>query len=251
MRSNLFLTRSNVSLISLSIVCAMFSSTAVADPAVTQTKTRPANAKFVVFSADEDTELAAPLFKILRGKDKFERILKANSLKKAVASEADVLILVLPRATPLELDSSIIQALKKKKLIGFGAGAASLFGSLGLEIQPKACESFGPAPPDIFMTRSTLLGNPKSTAAFPILMPDAAAARGDAKLNSTAMFIPPDSPEASIVDVIARCTGDSNYAPIVRQKNCLWFGIPHPASRWSEAYSGLVRDACRALHEAD
>ena len=63
------------------------------------------------------------------------------------------------------------------------------------------------------------------------------------------MFLPPSKEKPSVVDVIARWTSDANYAPIVRQGNCVLIGIPVPSTRWTEAYGELIREMCLALHE--
>ena len=61
-----------------------------------------------------------------------------ESLKRAVASGAEVLVIVLPRSRDPYSDD-LIEGLKKKKVIGIGYGAAQLFGQLELEINGGAC----------------------------------------------------------------------------------------------------------------
>jgi hypothetical protein len=69
------------------------------------------------------------------------------------------------------------------------------------------------------------------------------------KIDNFAMFLPPHDPNAADVDAIARWTADPNYAPIVRQGNCILIGIPAPATEWTPAYADLIRETCLALHQ--
>jgi len=63
-----------------------------------------------------------------------------------------------------------------------------------------------------------------------------------------AVFLPRATPLDS-VDVIARWCNDPDYAPIVRQGNCVLIGIPVPANSWTTAYADLICQIGSALHD--
>jgi len=231
----------------LPVVASVLSQLAAADPAESKTGAQQSVvARFVVYSSERDAELRSSLLRVLRGDDKVARIAKADTIEKATESEADVLILVMPDPDLPKLEPKTLDALKKRKLVGIGSGAARLFGKIGLEINLGACAHFGNAPPSIKITRSDLLGDPKSTRPVPVLKE---APADKARHDNFAVFLPPRGPNASFVDVIARWSDQPNYAPIVRQGNCILIGVPVPATRWTGAYANLIRDLCKALHE--
>jgi hypothetical protein len=207
-----------------------------------------AKPKFIIYSAAEDAELAASMIKIVfRAGNKTERILKADSIAKAVASDAEVLILVMPGDVQPTYEPKILELLKKRKVIGIGPDAARLFGKLGLEIHFAKCDQFGPAPPDVQISKSRLLGLPKSTDAIPVYLESEDAGAAFRKPNNFGMLIPPESADAAVVDVIARFVEDSNYAPIVRQGNFVLIGLPASATQWTDGYSAIVQETSAAL----
>ena len=205
---------------------------------------KPVKPKFVVFATRQDADLRSSLFRILRGNDEVARFDKANTIAEAVESEADVLVLVMPKRTSPELGETILEELKKRKIIGIGYGAAQLFGRLGLEIKGGACAHFRGTPPIITVVKSELLGAPKNSEPLKVLRDETEAGRN---VDIFAMFLPPHGPNPS-VDALARWNRDANYAPIVRQGNFVLVGIPIPATEWAPSYADLVRDTSIALH---
>ena len=221
-------------------------SLSAADPD-TERKTVPP--RFVVYASEADTEFGSSLFRALYSNGKRERFVKAQTIEQAVESEADVLILVLPAREVPRLKEGTLESLKKRKIVGVGYGAAQLFGQLGLEINGGACMHSVQGPPSLTICKSDLLGEAKLTEPLLALRETAIAEPNAVKLDLFAVFIPPRGSKASIVDAIARWTTDMNYAPIVRQGNCILVGIPAPATQWTPAYADLIREACLALQE--
>ena len=173
------------------------------------------------------------------------RITKADTIEKAVESKVDVLVLIMMGRKIPELAPKTIEALKTRKVVGIGEGAAVLFGKLGLEINIENGASSGNLPPPVRICRSALLGDPKSIEPVPVCL----EASGDEELANFALFMPPAGSNASIVDVIARWANDSNYAPIARQGNCILIAAPVPATQWTDPYARLIKDVCQALEE--
>lgn len=217
------------------------------NPAEAAEEQRPSRPSFVVYAAPEDTELATSLFRVLRGKDKVTRLAKAESIEQALATEADVLVLAIPGRTPLKLEKETLEALKQRKIVGVGEGAARLFGQMGLQICDDACAHGISLPATINVTSSELLGPPKKTGPLPALRQPPEVDLDIKQFNILAMFIPQKSPDASVVDVIARWAKDPLYAPIVRQGNCVLIGLPVPTSLWTPEYVDIVNAVCLEL----
>jgi len=231
--------------LSLFVVLIPFLSTSAGDSAEEPKQLAP---KFVVYAAEEDAEFRLSLFRILRGDDKVAKFAMASTIKEAVASKADVLVLVLPKRGLPSIEENTLKALKKRKIIGIGSGAAQLFGKLGLEINYGACATSPEGPGLLTISKSQLLGKPTNPKPIPVLdeVDDASPNADDVEI--IALFIPPKGENASTVDVVARWTSHPNYAPIVRQGNCVLIGIPFPATQWTTPYSDMIREMCQALH---
>ena len=112
-----------------------------ADPA---TEGKVVSRKFVVYASKADAEFGSSLFRVLRGKGDRARFDKAETIEQAVVSEADVLVMVMPKR-----EKWILESLKKRKIIGIGYGAAQLFGQLGLAINGGACAHGVEMPPSL------------------------------------------------------------------------------------------------------
>lgn len=210
---------------------------------------KPATARFVVYAAEEDSELGSSLFRVLRGDEKVSRFAKADTLKKAIESESDVLVLVLPKRELPKLDKTVLDALKKRKIVGIGYGAAQLFGQLGLEINGGNCAHGVQGLPSVIVPKSELLGEPKTEEPIQVFRDDDEPPPNADRLDTFAVFLPPGKGSLSGIDPIARWHTDSNYAPIVRQGNCVLVGVPGPATRWTAEFADLIRQTCLALNE--
>lgn len=226
-------------------------------PAVAQESTKPAKQQaqrpiYVVYAAEEDAEVASSLRRVLRDtKGKPTRIGKADSIRAASESAADVAMLVMTKLNKVPaIDKDVLAALKKHKIVGIGTGAAQVFGQLGLEINRGALMHGMTPPATLKITNSTLLGKPVVQKPIPLFIdtPDAIEL-GAREVEFCAMFAHPRGKDAAVVDVIARWNEDANYAPIVRQGNCILIGIPASATVWSAPYSELIRNTCLALHK--
>jgi hypothetical protein len=235
--------------VGLSIVILVPAASLLVSDSFAQDKTvRP---KFVVYASEEDAEFRSSLFTVLRGKGERSRIDKAETMEQALASEADVLVLVLLHRDLPKLSKETLEALRSRKIVGIGYGAAQLFGQLGLEINGGQCAHGVQAPARLTIGTSELLGEPKDAEPLLVLQAAASAAQDANKLDLFAVFLPPRGSNASVVDVIARWTTDLNYAPIVRQGNCVLIGIAVPATGWTKPYADLVCQVSLALHDRE
>jgi len=195
--------------------------------------------EFGVFVASRDAEIAASIKKVIVGDKTFPLAVIFDSLEEAVASEAEVLVLVIPRSRKSYPEKTIAN-LKQRKVLGIGYGSAQIFAKLGLEINGGACAHFGKRVPDVKVKGSPFLG--KKRAAKTIT-----PYKENVQSDNFGMFIPAHSELLKFVDVIARFVRNENYAPIVRQNNHVMVGLSAPSSTWSDEYQTLIRDVSIAL----
>jgi hypothetical protein len=164
----------------LIVILARVASLSAADPIAEDKTVRP---KFVVYASEADAEFGSSLFRVLRGKGERARFDIAETIEQAVASVADVLVLVLPKRELPKLEIGTLESLKNRKTIGIGIGAAQLFGQLGLEINGGACAHGVKAPPSLTIGKSELLGEPKNAEPCPVLQEAAETIADDAKVD--------------------------------------------------------------------
>ena len=238
----------------LTIAVAFMNRAAVAQTPGAQSDRKAAHPAFVIYSPEEDAAVASSLLRVLRASDgKPTRIAKAESIRAASESDANVVILVMTRLSKVpEIEKDVLVALKRRKIIGIGSGAAQVFGRLGLEINSGNLVHGLVPPASLQLTKSVLLGKPSAKEPIPLFTENADAIELETReAEFCAMFAHPRGKDAAIVDVIARWAQDPNYAPVVRQGNCILIGIPAPATVWSAPYSELVGKACFALCDRD
>jgi hypothetical protein len=108
-------------------------------PSADQKAGNQPTAKYVVYAAPKKPSWGPDLVRMLRGKYGTASAVEVDTIEKAIASTAEVLILVLPDDAPQPLSTKSLDTLKQRKIIGIGKGAAELFGEMGLEIEPDQC----------------------------------------------------------------------------------------------------------------
>ena len=194
---------------------------------------------FGVFAEAGDEQIGKSLSGIINDGETKYSLATFGSLKDAVESDAQVLILLMSR-TRMPYPEEIVRGLKRKKVIGVGYGAAQAFGQLGLEIHGRACAHFGNRLPNIRLQKSVLLGKTWEAK-------DITPYRGSPASDNFGMFIPQFSDMRRFVDVIAHIAHDDNYAPVVRQNNYVMIGLSAGPQSWSDNYRALVRDVAVAL----
>ena len=214
--------------------------------------------KFVIVAprSGANAKLGASLYRVLLGNSQRARLERAETIDQAVKSKADVIVLAMASGVLPELEMETLQALKERKVVGIGLGAAKLFGQLGLEINEGQCADGTELPPTLMVTKSELLGAPKTVEPLLVFKETAGVIpqvtdEGERLRNLFAVFQPAREETFSAVDVVARWSSAPNYAPIVRQGNCVLIGISSPATQWSESYTAFVSEICLALHQRE
>jgi len=191
----------------------------------------------------EDSTSARALTDLLH--DREHRAVQVSDLKEALESNAGVLVLWLPGRDVSSVDTATLNALRKRRVIAIGYGAAMLFERLGLEVNGRACAHNPSDPsPRIRLEQNSLVD--KEMAQREIVafrLPPDMSPNAD---YDFAMYIPAKSHLRSVVEVIGRWShnhrGSGNYAPIVRQGNYLMVGFAAPVEAWTAEYKNLFRE---------
>ncbi len=202
----------------------------------------PGNAAFMIFQSPANQAAIEPLRATLTGGSNLA-VDTARTLDVAIASSAEVLILLLTNNRAVALVDDQITRLQNRKVIGIGYGAARVFAQLGLEINDGACAHYG-------TMSMRLLVEPNRLAHLPGLGDPAGIPHGDATgpVDHVGLHIPKTSQLVDVVDVIARVQFDLNYALIVRQGHHILIGLASPPEAWTPAYADLFRAIAHALH---
>jgi hypothetical protein len=152
---------SKVCLISVAAIVALIALEGDAQSADPKVANQPL-AKYVVYAAPKKPAWGPDVVRILRGKYGAASAVEADEIEKAIASPAEVLILVLPDEASPPLTTKSRDTLKKRKIIGIGQGAGQVFDQMGLEIGVE--QSAGNSDSRLTVTNSILFDNPKSVA---------------------------------------------------------------------------------------
>ncbi len=196
---------------------------------------------FALYVSPRDEKVVDEFRKILQRDNPNVSLVVTTSLPKLVATDAEVLVMVMPEYNERPSEK-LIEELKKHKTIGVGYGSAQMFGHMGLSLDRAA--HFGKYKMDIRLESNKTLR--KRISKQPIT-PYAS----DVESNDFGMHIPVTSDLMPFVDVIARFVGNDNYAPIARQADCIIFGMSTPPSVWSEEYRALFGQVAMALFESE
>jgi len=200
------------------------------------------DAAFVIFQSPANRAAMGQLRAVLiNGSDR--TVDAAQTIDAAIASTAEVLILVLAEDRVAVLTGEQITRLQNRKVIGVGYGAAIVFAQLGLEINAGACAHFG-------AMSMQLSVEPNQLAQLPGLGDPAGIPHGNATgpVDHVGLHIPRPSQLVGVVDVIARAQSDPNYALIARQGHHILIGLDSPPDGWTPAYADLFRAIAHALH---
>ena len=186
-------------------------------------------------------EQAAQFADVLKQSENALKTRVYATLEEAIHSDTESLVIAMGRSRQ-PFSDELVAAAKQKKIIGVGYGAAQLFGKLGLEINGDACAHFGAAAPQIQVRKNRLLG---ADVELEEITPNVEPTPAD----NFGMYVPERSDHAFVVDVIARISKDTNYAPIVAQNNYVMIGLSATPTAWSLEYRSLFSDVVAALHK--
>ena len=167
-----------------------------------------------------------------------------DSVEGAVSSNARVLVLHLsrkPRNDP-PLESQTLKALRARKVIGIGRGAAQLFGQMDLEIcSDRTCDYSAIREPELIAQ-----ADGKSPTTFVACRRPVVDGSRPPLDDHIAVFAPAWD-EASAIEVIARLKLNLNYGSIVRQDNHTLVGISGPPQTWTQTFRELFTRVAREV----
>ena len=200
--------------------------------------------ELTILAPDETSADADVLSKILRP-DSPGGVQVVRTVQQAINSKSEVLVFFMGRWAP-RLDAKAIAALRERKIIGIGSGAAELFGALGLEINGDACVT-GPRDRSPEVRIETGIGGSrhKGRKFVAFRLDEDQPLRG--RDYNLAMFLPRKDEATNFVDTIARRSDDANYAPIVKQGNQVLVGLAAPPATWTPEYKSFFVDMANAL----
>ncbi|MBD3672638.1 MAG: hypothetical protein HUJ26_03835 [Planctomycetaceae bacterium] len=194
---------------------------------------------FGVYSSYVDKTYATALIASLKEISDDIPVVLFDSLETATQSEADVLVIAMPRRGE-KYSEDLLDALKHKKVIAIDYGAAQLFEHLGLEIKDGACAHFGNQAINIVMNQNQFL---KVDSGQPAITPYANPSPGD----NFGVYAPEKSNLAYATDVIARLENDPAYTPLIRQGNYVLSGLSCHPKTWSDDYHKLFQSIAFTL----
>ena len=214
---------------------------------------------FAVLAPASDSKSLNTLAEILAGSGDGSAVVKAETIDEAILSDAEVLVLVLPRERrPIENRDEVLSALRNRKIIGVGRGSAQLFGRLGLEIHSDfTLDDSLNRTPSINVEKTSALWQTSLQESFvayelpPVSDPNATQKNGAPVYvdDNIAMFIPEWSHHCSVVDVIARWVAPrETHAPIVRQGNHTLVGLAAPVVSWTPQYRVFFHDLAMSVY---
>jgi hypothetical protein len=138
------------------------------------------------------------------------------------------------------LDGLTLEPLKGRRIIGVGGEAARLFGRLGLEIRDGKAMTFPESKASVVLQRSLLL--PADAAGSSVV-----AFTGERSWDCEGLHLPPTSEHLGPVEVVARWGSSATHAPIARQQNYVFWGIPADAASWTPEFRQTFRNVAMAL----
>ena len=207
-----------------------------------------ATERFTVFAPGWDDAAISQLTAVLSADEKSDSVNVVAKLSDVTADDRDVVFLILDSKAFSVVGDYSPTALKNRKIIGIGYGAAKIFGELDLAINWGVCAHGVHGPPRIVLQPNKLLddstdGNSLAVFDPPVLDPE--NFHNDLFFG---VYVGDKKPQRrDLVDVIALQTADKNYAPIVRQGNKVLACIDAPADKWSEALRKLMKEIATSL----
>jgi len=197
-------------------------------------------ASYALFAPGQSEKSISALAALFTPEGKNASLISVKTLPEAIASKTDILVLAMNESDFIALGPFDADALKKRKIIGIGFGAAKLFGKAGLKLSAGNC-AHGFDPRIQVQDNATTLkeGFDKDFGVYgpnsPIYPP------GDVDYMPFGIYLGDKHPEIRPgLDVIARFSGDAEYTPVVRQGNAILIGFNPHAEDWSPQFRTLV-----------
>jgi hypothetical protein len=203
---------------------------------------------YAIFAPGQSEKTTTALADLFSKQSPSASIRMVKTLPEAIASEADVAVLALSLAQFNALGPYDADALKQRKVIGIGFGAAKLFGEVGLKLSWGNC-AHG-MEPRIFVEENASIAKDGFDKTFGVYAANAKwHPSQDVEVMPFGIYLGDAHPGIRPgLDVIARFAGDRQYSPVIRQGNTILVGFSPQAEDFSELFGNLLGKAALSLN---
>ena len=195
---------------------------------------------YALFAPAQSEKSTSALKDLFTNDGKSASLTPVKTLSDAIASQADILVLAMNVSDFNGLGPYDEDALKKRKIIGIGFGAAKLFGKAGLKISAGNCaHGFEPR---IQVQDNATIPKEGFDKVFGVFGPNSPAYPAkDVDYMPFGIYLGDKHPETRPgLDVIARFSNATEYAPVVREGNAILIGFNPHAEDWSPLFRALI-----------
>ena len=195
---------------------------------------------YALFAPAQSEKSTSALAALLTHGDKNASFTRVKTLPDAIASQSDILVLAMNESDFNALGPYDADALKKRKIIGIGFGAAKLFGKAGLKIAAGNCaHGFEPR---IQVQDNATMPKDGFDKVFGVYGPNSQEyPAGDVNFMPFGIYLGDKHPENRAgLDVIARFSNAAEYTPVVREGNVILIGFNPHAEDWSPLFRTLI-----------
>jgi hypothetical protein len=207
-----------------------------------------AGGSFTLFAPGVPGAEMRALQSILAGEGGPESVNLVSSLAEGIRATNSVLVLLLDDDGYSKTGTYSAKALKLKRVLGIGYGAARVFGELGLKISAGNCAHGTGGEPTLLIQTNRLIPVDLIDHAFTIFVPpilDPTNLHNDIIFG---VYIGDKHPEIRPgLDVVAIYANQRDYTPVVRQDGFVLVGVNAHVLNWSPSFGTLVRELGRAL----
>lgn len=206
---------------------------------------------FTVFAPKYDADASKALVRLLAGDDATP-VTVVKSLADAAKADPGVLVVVMDRDAFGAVGDYDPKALKGRRVVGVGYGAAKLFGELGLDVHWGACAHGVAGEPRVRVQANDLLDATKYEAPFFMFDPVMLDTKNSHNDHVFGVFVGARRTDGhGPIDFIALQAQDPKYAVVARQGGHVLVCTEAPADKWSPPFRKFVRATGVALHAKD
>lgn len=203
---------------------------------------------FALFAPGVPEQDKRALKNILAGEEDPESVSLVSSLADGIRSTNSVLVLVLGDDRSSQTGTYSASALKRRKVLGIGYGAAQVFEEIGLKIGAGNCAHGVRDEPRLLLQTNSTIPADRIDSPFSIFVPpilDQTNFHSDILFG---VYIGDKHPEVRQgLDIVALYSNERNYTPVVRQNDFLLVCVNFHVSNWSPSFQRLIRESGRAL----
>lgn len=200
---------------------------------IAYSQTQMPRLSLAICASERDDAAAATLERMLRAKIGSVDVRRVTTIDDAAQDKSELLYLILPDFSVKSTSKETLASLKERRIIGFGLGAAKLFGAIGKDINSTRYDLFYREKVRVVLHPSRLLGDRPPSAPYTLAKDDA---RSDTKKGAATkdvadvvgMLVSYVTNDLEFMDPLARSESDPKFCYIVAQDRCVFVGLPIP-----------------------